>query len=356
MSNKLREVFSNQEHGYGCTLTFQDDESNNKFISALKTVFDEGKTVTVDGLAIMSTNIRDGDMAYPFITEMPISQIVVGPAIEPFSIVVDTKHGKMTAHLKKYQTSKEAVIETESNEVVFLRFAHIIGSKNINFTYRLQVKYAKSIKEIFESLQIATGVINHFFNPFDDKNIAAGAEALTGMRKSFEKTSSFFDRLTVIEDEFQLSFVPETIENIEDSVRDVNELFFLMVEKRAVRMSEKLKATEATGVTFEPGTHIPEIGANIEITFRGECTYSIYGQEIHIYTANLLSNAVIKEIITDEEGFKRVLYGDVDSNPMYISCTGFKTEEEAKAEQERIMSDKEKYTTALTVEEYMIAG
>ena len=353
MPNKLREVFSGQKHGYGGILTFQDDESNNKFINALKTVFDEGKTVTVDGLATISTNIRDGDATYPFITEVPISQIVVAPATESLPLVVGTKYGEKTVYLKKYQTSKEVVIETEANEVVFLRFARIIGSQSINFTYRLQVKYAKQVKEICESLHTTIGVINRIFSPDDNQNIVTGLDALTGMKKSLEKTALFFDKLTTIEDEFQLLFAPETIDTIEDKVQDVNELFLLIAEKKAIRMSEKLNASEATGVTFMPDAHIPKAGANIEIAFRGEGTYSIYGQEIHVYTANLLSNAVIKEIITDEQGFNKVLYGDVDSNPMYISYTAFKTEEAAKAEQERIMSVKEKYTKALTVEEYL---
>lgn len=88
-----------------------------------------------------------------------------------------------------------------------------------------------------------------------------------------------------------------------------------------------------------------------DVTFTGKISYSIYEQSITIYTANLLSKAKIKEISETETGEVRILYVDTDSMPMYISCTGHKTSNEANEESNLIMRDKEctkKYREALT--------
>ena len=62
---------------------------------------------------------------------------------------------------------------------------------------------------------------------------------------------------------------------------------------------------------------------------------------------------MVKEVITEEDGSQKILYGDTDGKLMYISCTGFKTEEEAIAESGEIMNKRDFYTEALTVAEYV---
>ena len=58
-----------------------------------------------------------------------------------------------------------------------------------------------------------------------------------------------------------------------------------------------------------------------EILTKKPC--SVCGQDILIYTANLLENAVIKEIIENREtGKTKMLYDEADNNPMFISYTG----------------------------------
>ena len=106
---------------------------------------------------------------------------------------------------------------------------------------------------------------------------------------------------------------------------------------------------------MEPDARIPDVGETINITFTSKVTYSICGQNIVIFTVNLLTNAIIKEIIKDENGVTKILYSDTDSMPMYISCTGFITSEEAETEHKNITRSKgqEKYIGALTTNEYL---
>jgi len=104
---------------------------------------------------------------------------------------------------------------------------------------------------------------------------------------------------------------------------------------------------------MKAGYNLPEAGSKLDITFISKIEYTMYGQKISVHTANLLSNAIVKQFEENEDGSKKILYDDTDSQPMYISYMGFKTIDEAKKEMSTIMEHKERYTDALTFNEYM---
>lgn len=62
---------------------------------------------------------------------------------------------------------------------------------------------------------------------------------------------------------------------------------------------------------------------------------------------------IIKKIEKTEDGSTKILYGDSDSQPMYISYMGFKTVDEAKQEMKIVMEHKDRYVDALTFNEHM---
>lgn len=68
----------------------------------------------------------------------------------------------------------------------------------------------------------------------------------------------------------------------------------------------------------------------------------------------MLSSAIIKKVKEDEDGTIKILYGDTDDRPMYITYTGFKTIDEAQHEMKSIMDHKEEYEEAMTVSEYLV--
>lgn len=355
MPNKLKDVFSNKMFEIGGNLSFRDVDAHNKFLDALRIVHDEGRTVAVEGVSAISTNVKDGSTVYPLMVESVPTQFVVGPSIEPVSITVDTDCGKKTVNFQRYETSKEVMVENSSNEIVFLKFAFLKGGHQVKFTCRMQSKFAKNAKDVADSFCTAIGVLNQFFKPDSAQSVSSDFEALQTIKQSFKITYSFWKKLNMIQDELSLSFDPAKIENIDDNVRDVEELYLLLIEKKAVRLDAKLTPTESTGITLKPSEYAPEIGQTIDLTFTGEIAYSICEQDIKIYTANLLSNAIIKEITECQDGTTKILYDDADSAPMYISCTGHKTPDEALEENALIIRDKErtkKYKEAVTANEY----
>ena len=81
--------------------------------------------------------------------------------------------------------------------------------------------------------------------------------------------------------------------------------------------------------------------------------FYLWGETVEIYTSNLLTNAIVKEIIELENGTTKISYGEEDSRPMFISYKGFKTEKEAENEMKSIMENKEAYVNAKRLWEYL---
>ena len=75
-----------------------------------------------------------------------------------------------------------------------------------------------------------------------------------------------------------------------------------------------------------------KVGTALDLTFVKRKVFYLWGKNIEIYTSNLLTNAIVKEIIEFENGTTRISYGEEDSRPMFISYKGFKTEKEAENE------------------------
>ena len=108
---------------------------------------------------------------------------------------------------------------------------------------------------------------------------------------------------------------------------------------------------------------VPNIHARIDIIktindlpdncFDKEDDIPILKQAITLHTANLLINALVKDIQKSDDGTVQILYGDTDSKPMYISFSAFETVEEAKHEENTILQHDEIYVNALTSNAYI---
>lgn len=355
MSNKLKNVFSNHMFEMGGKIRFKDEESSVKFAEALKLVYEEGRPVEIDGVEAVETGIKDGSTVYPPMVHRHIDKFIVDVSRQAIPLKIETSSGTKEINLEGYHTANEFVVETNRNGVIYLRLSMPKGKPSINFTYRIQLEHAKQIKDISESLHDVLGIIKALFIPLDAQNVQDGQLEFSNMVRSFQLTSLYFDRLCTLEDVLNIVFDPSKIGDIDSSAEDVYELYLLLVEKKAVRLNAKLTSTTSTGITILDDSFEHELGAPVDLVFTGENTYVVCGQNICVYTANFLTNAIVKEFKTDEDGTTRLLYGDTDSNPMYISYKGFLSEEAAHNEMKELMPNKrDEYEDAQTVEKYIL--
>lgn len=353
MPNKLRDVFSDKEIDSETKISFKNYNSYNKFIKALEVVNKEGKEVEVDveSISKMTIKIKDGEIVYPVSKPLKPTTIIIGPSKEDIPFVLNTEYGTKTMVLKLYQTEDATILETEKNEIVYFKFIFNMNAATITFTYKAQFWYAKTIKEIVESCDTAVVLLNNIFKYDDSEDLSDEYALIYKTRNYFLELESFFKRLFLVEQELQLSFNPTQINDAGNDEMELEKLFLLLIEKKVIRVNAKINGSKI--VTVKSGTDKLKVGSKVALTFIENLEYTIYGKKIIVYTANLVCNAIVKDVKESGDGAITVLYGDTDSQPMYISYSGFKTYEEANQEAKTIMEHKDEYTNALTVNDYI---
>lgn len=357
MANKLKKVFSNKEVSYDVNLNFKDCESYDKFLNALKIVQNEGKTIKLDGVTSIETMVRNEDSVYPFFEQGEIVELMIGPSITEIPFELDTELGKKKLTLNRYYTNQKIVLQTSDNAIVYLKLIFDKETMKSKITYRTHPERAKSINEIVENYCIMLGFFNRLFRQKNDEksdNCRKEEDAfIKNVKSYFEKESSFYKKLVLMEQELGIVFEPAKLTQDEKSWIELEELYLLLYEKKVLRLNVKLTEMEAAGITVNQQAEEVKIGSALDITFVSSVEYSLWGHKVTLHTANLLSNAIVKEIEKNETDRVKIVYGDEDSRPMYISYRGFKTEEEAKKELGNIMDHKIMYVEALTISDYI---
>lgn len=353
MSNKLKDIFSDKMFDLEGEIEFHDNESYKKFFEALQLAQNEGKVVKLEESYSININCKDNKNTYPILSEQKIDHIIIEPSTKDIVIQLNTKYGEKKVLLKRHYTKNEIIFETDKSEVVYFKIVLKKDSLNntFNFTCRIQPQPAKTIKDIVEGYNTAITFLEKIFKYEDSQDTFKKYSQIYDMRENFLKIEKFFEKLYLVEQEFKLSFEPIKINNEENNVEKLEELYWLIVEKKVIRLNAKLNAVDSSLIVSE--TQRLKEGSEIDLTFLKELKYTIYDKEISIYTVNFLFHAIIKEIRKEKDNVIKVLYGDIDSQPMYISYTGFKTSDKAEQEMNKIMDHKEDYRNALTVNEYM---
>lgn len=352
MGNKLKDIFSNKMIDFGGDIQFDTLEAYKKFLEALKIVEEEGRVVEVEGVSSISTKAKSGSYEYPFFKDDRVDKVYVGPSIDTVPISLQTDLGEKTLQLNRYHTTSEIIFETDKNDIVYLKLSIKKKNNQNTFFYRAQPELAKTVEEIIENYSIIEAFLSYIF--LDDADASQEEyKMIKDIKKYFNDAVTYFKRVRKLEETFAVKFNPAKQNEKGNDEQEVEELYALIFAERAFRYNAKLNSpgdAEITMIILDPQL---VIGKKIEMIFSGTAEFDIYGEKIIIYTANLLVNAIVKEMKEEMDGKMKVWYDDTDSEPMFISYMGFKTLDEREAEMDKLMEHKKKYVDAISVEEYL---
>ena len=352
MANRLKDIFSKEMINIKQDIKFENVEAYKKFLEALKIVEEEGKVVGVEGISSISTKAECGNNEYPISTDKKIRNVCIGPSTERIPITLQTEIGERVLQLRRYQTTNTIILETEEKAIVYLKVSVNKQTGHSTFSYRVQPELAKTIEEIIENYSIVAAFLDYLFK----KNMQASHEeyeATEKVKKYFANATAYFKRARKIEETFEKHFNPAMRNERGNDELELEELYLLLYKNMAFRYNVKINGPSNAEVATEILDLQLMVGNKVEMTFPGEAEFDIYGEKISIYTANLLANAVVQEIKRDEDGKAQIWYSDKDSEPVFISYTGFKTIEEREQELKSLMDHKKKYLEAITVNEYL---
>lgn len=352
MGNKLRDIFSDTAVEMGGRIRFENPDAHKKFLEALQIVWEEGKTVKLDGVSSILSGVKNGQYIYPFLENKCLDQVIVAPSMESVPIELETELGMRTLMFRRYSVLNEIILETDTKAVVYIKLRVSKDAEQSTFTYKTQPELAKDTKEIIESYSTVLAFINSLFRDDVGGKHPEELDLIRKTKKYFIGSVAFYRKMQKIEQDFNLKFDMSKHNEEQNDEQELEELYALIYEKRAFRLSAKLNSKEGINVSAGLSDAEKAIGTQILLTFASDAKCELYGQTISFFTANLLINAVIKEVRGKEDGSVQLWYDDTDVEPMYISYTGFVTEEERNEELAKLMEHKEKYIEAISAEEY----
>lgn len=350
MPNKLDEIFSDEMFNINGKVRFKDEEAYKSFLSALDVVQTEGRVVPIAGVTSISTEIQSQDFKYPLQEHTNISELVIGPAVETVDIDVCVSGAVEKVRFRRYTISGGTVLETDQQSIIYFKFLfHNDNFSKHTITYKVQFEVAKEIQEIIKASSLALALIEKLYNEEDLKSAGEEGVLLIEMKKRFRVFVDYFNRVAEVEKALGLRFEPIHLKELSyETQKDIEELYILLCNKEVIRVNAKINSSNVTFVSPEK-TNDFIIGKGVKLCFIGTIEYQLFGHKIVLYSANLLTNAVVKEV-RQSEGNAQVFYGDTDAKPMYLSYTAFLAEEEAQQEANRILEHEEIYVGAKTID------
>ena len=353
MPNKLSEIFSDDMFNINGKMRFKNEEAYKNFLSALEIVQKEGRVVPVEGVTSIVTEIQTQGQKYPLQEHTNIPELVVGPSVEEVNIDVDVASEKKIIQFRRYAIEEGIVLETSEESIIYFKliFHKGVSSKH-TLTYKVQFELANSVQEIINAADLALALMNRLYNDNDLKTAGEEGVLLSETKKRFKIYSDYFSRIVAVEKVLGLTFEPKHLKDVSyENQKDIEELYLLLCKKEIIRINDKVNSSKITLASPEKDRDLM-VGIEVALCFIGTIEYQLFGHSITLYSANLLTNAVVKEIRESENGIQ-VYYGDTDAKPMYISFSAYLSEEDAQKEADSIMKHKESYINAKTIQAHI---
>lgn len=354
MPNKIKDIFSNDMFNINGNLRFRDDEAYKNFLSALEIVHAEGRVVPVNGVTSITTEVSYQGAKFPLAEHTNISKVTVGPAVETVTIPLVVGTDEKTITFLRSRTKDKVILSTKPDSVVSFHFTFLLGEKRHIVSYKVQFEKAKNIKEVVDSFDLAAALLAKLYEHEEEKPAEKDKVSLSDVKKYFRCYGAFFERLLAIENELGLSISPSLLNDLpQKEQQDIDELYLLLCQKKVVRLNAKLNSTDLVSEAANNNSYNIGIGNKFTIMFLSTIEYNFLKQTVVLHTANLVVDAIIKDLQKGSDGTVKILYGDTDSKPMYIAFSVFKTKEEAKQELDSILQHDKIYIDALTSDKYI---
>lgn len=359
MANKLQKLFSNKDLSLSLNFSFDNEATRQSFINAIKKATEEGVAVRPEGTVMVNSSIRNEKSILYTLASNKLTQMEIYPSKEEFSLDIPTELGSFKLIMQKYYSTTHMFLETPEDAVVYIKASFLKPDKQsqdsslpaATLTYRVQPENAFSIQELIEKYSIALAFIQGLFETTASFQSKKEHEQYMQMQKFFSISILRFQKLMFIQQNFHVEFSPNQLKHAPEDWQYVEELYYLLKEKKALRLNAKVNEQNINNnicgnLTASTFSKI-QIGQTLDITFQNTAEYIIFDHPFKLYTASLLSNAVVRNIEQISDSQVKILYGNAEDNPMFISYTGFITEQEAIDEMAHIMEHKEKYTEAV---------
>ena len=204
--------------------------------------------------------------------------------------------------------------------------------------YNVDMEKAKNINDLLEEYERMEAIIDLFF-----KNDVENKE-LEELRRWLTVSINYFRRFQKVLSTLKIKDEKINIKEAEEKEFLIEKLYLLLIENGKIRSNQKIKSIN--DVEIDKAV----IGEPIFVVYVNEQNIDLFGNVITFYMVSSIFNAIAEDIKKDENGKKKLLFSDTDSNPMYRVYSGFLNKKEAE---KRVINKIEEYKEAKTLEEYL---
>ena len=204
--------------------------------------------------------------------------------------------------------------------------------------YNVDMEKAKNINDLLEEYERMEAIIDLFFKK-DVEN-----QELEELRRWLTVSINYFRRFQKVLSILKIKDEKINIKEAEEKEFLIEKLYLLLIENGKIRSNQKIKSIN--DVEIDKAV----IGEPIFVVYVNEQNIDLFGNVITFYMVSSIFNAIAEDIKKDENGKKKLLFSDTDSNPMY---SGFLNKKEAEKEEKRVINKIEEYKEAKTLEEYL---
>lgn len=354
MGNKLADIFSDREIVRG-KINFYTNEDKIRFNEALTAAVERGEVSKVNGIRSIFDIVSDGIGDYPLDIHNNVKEMWIGPSIDQFPVELKT----ISSISKKILFNRICLKDSTKIALLPGEIVSIVMELNRNtltthFEYKVTPQKAKSMSELAEAFSDAFGVLEYLFKPDNEITSPESADAIQSIKAFFRISYDYIKMMLGLENKYSINFDPKRIDELSNCAKDIEELYYLVCEKKKIRYDAEISSFETKNVEFtSAGSQAFFVGNKISVTFTQERVFSVLGENLTAYTANIFFNSIIKEILEDKNtGQKNILYSGTDLKPLYVTYSGYLTEAEAREELKLITSKSEEYSKAKTIAEY----
>ena len=127
MSNKIKDIFSDDMFNINGTLHFSDDEAYKNFLAALEIAYADGRVVPVEGVTSVATTVGHLGAKFPLEEHTNITQFYVGPAVEPVQITLDVGGEEKNLTLLRSRPKEKVILRSEPDSIVSFHFTFLLN-------------------------------------------------------------------------------------------------------------------------------------------------------------------------------------------------------------------------------------
>lgn len=191
--------------------------------------------------------------------------------------------------------------------------------------YNVDMEKAKNINDLLEEYERMEAIIDLFFKK-DVEN-----KELEELRRWLTVSINYFRRFQKVLSTLKIKDEKINIKEAEEKEFLIEKLYLLLIENGKIRSNQKIKSIN--DVEIDKAV----IGEPIFVVYVNEQNIDLFGNVITFYMVSSIFNAIAEDIKKDENGKKKLLFSDTDSNPMYRVYSGFLNKKEAEKEEKRVI-------------------